>query len=250
MLAGIREILIITTPEDQNHFKDLLGDGMQLGMKFEYEIQKEPKGLAQALLIAENFLEHDSCLMILGDNLFHGYGLGKQLSLIGNKSACEIFVYEVADAKHYGVAEIDQGAKIISIEEKPLQPKSNLAITGLYFFDNRASKYAKEILPSPRGELEIISLIQKYLEQNQVFVHKLTRGTAWLDTGNVNSLHDASSYIKVLEERTGLKIGCLEEIAFRNDWIDKSDLARLIHLLGNNSYGNYLTRILDEPRQK
>jgi glucose-1-phosphate thymidylyltransferase len=249
MHAGVREILIITTPEDQNHFKDLLGDGTQLGIRFEYKIQIEPKGLAQALLIGEDFLEQDSCLMILGDNLFHGFGLGRQLSLTGKQSACEIFVYEVAEPNQYGVAEIDHDANLISIEEKPMKPKSNLAITGLYYFDNQASKFAKEVSPSPRGELEITSVIQKYLDHAQVYVHQLTRGTAWLDTGNVNSLHDASSYIRVLEERTGLKIACLEEIAYRNGWIDGTGLARLIIPLSKNSYGKYLTKILDEPIQ-
>lgn len=250
MHAGVREILIITTPEDQNQFKNLLGDGSQLGMRFKFEIQLQPKGLAQALLIAQEFLEQDSCLMILGDNLFHGYGLGGQLSKIGQQSACEIFLYEVAEPQQYGVAEIDQHARLISIEEKPKSPKSNLAITGLYYFDNRASNFAKEALPSERGELEITSVIQEYLDRDEVFAHQLTRGTAWLDTGNVNSLHDASSYIRVLEERTGLKIGCLEEIAYRSGWIDKTGLGKLISPLSKNSYGKYLSRLLDEPIEK
>lgn len=250
MHAGVSEILIITTPDDQHQFRNLLGDGSQFGMKFEFEEQVQPKGLAQALLIAEEFLKEDACLMILGDNLFHGYGLGKQLSKIGQQSACEIFLYEVADPKHYGVAEIDQNAKLISIEEKPNYPKSNFAITGLYYFDHRASKFAREVLPSERGELEITSVIQRYLDHDEVFAHQLTRGTAWLDTGNANSLHDASSYIRVLEERTGLKIGCLEEIAYRNGWIDSKDLQKLISPLSNNSYGEYLKRLLNEPIQR
>lgn len=247
MHAGVREILFITTPEDQTQFRDLLGDGSQLGMKFEFEIQLQPKGLAEALLIAREFLDHDSCLMILGDNLFHGYGLGRQLSKIGQRSACEIFLYEVAEPKQYGVAEIDQNAKLISIEEKPELPKSNLAITGLYYFDNRASDFAQETLPSERGELEIVSVIQKYLDCDEVFAHQLTRGTAWLDTGSANSLHDASSYIRVLEERTGLKIGCLEEIAYSSGWIDETGLKKLIGPLSKNSYGTYLSRLLDDP---
>lgn len=250
MHAGVREILIITTPEDQTQFRDLLGDGSQFGMKFEFAIQLQPKGLAQALLIAQEFLEQDSCLMILGDNLFHGYGLGRQLSKIGQQSACEIFLYEVAEPKQYGVAEIDQDAKLISLEEKPELPKSNLAITGLYYFDSRASGFAKEILPSERGELEITSVIQKYLDRDEVFAHQLTRGTAWLDTGSANSLHDASSYIRVLEERTGLKIGCIEEIAYRSGWIDKKGLEKLISPLSKNSYGKYLSRLLDEPIER
>jgi len=250
MHAGVREILIITTPEDQNQFRDLLGNGSQFGMRFEFAIQLQPKGLAQALLIGQEFLGQDSCLMILGDNLFHGYGLGRQLSNIGQKSACEIFLYEVAEPKQYGVAEIDQHARLISIEEKPKIPKSNLAITGLYYFDNRASEFAKETSPSERGELEITSVIQKYLDGNEVFAHQLTRGTAWLDTGSANSLHDASSYIRVLEERTGLKIGCLEEIAYRSGWIDKTGLENLISPLSKNSYGKYLSRLLDEPIER
>ncbi len=246
MHAGIREILIITTAEDQRHFKALLGDGKQLGIKFEYKIQLEPKGLAQALIIAEDFLGQESCLMILGDNLFHGNGLGKQLSLIGKQSACEIFVYNVADPKQYGVAQIDKSAKLVSIEEKPENPKSSLAVTGLYYFDNQASKFASEISPSLRGELEITSVIQKYLDKNQVFVHELSRGTAWLDTGSVNSMHDASSYVRVLEERTGLKIACIEEISYRNSWIDKDGLAKLISSLSASSYGKYLKTVHDE----
>ena len=250
MHAGVREILIITTPEDQNQFRDLLGNGSQFGMRFEFAIQLQPKGLAQALLIGQEFLGQDSCLMILGDNLFHGYGLGRQLSNIGQKSACEIFLYEVAEPEQYGVAEIDQYARLISIEEKPKIPKSNLAITGLYYFDNRAPEFAKETLPSERGELEITSVIQKYLDRDEVFAHQLTRGTAWLDTGSANSLHDASSYIRVLEERTGLKIGCLEEIAYRSRWIDKTGLEKLISPLSKNSYGKYLSRLLDEPIER
>ena len=245
MHAGIREILIISTPEDLNLFKKLLGNGEHLGMKFEYMVQLEPNGLAQALIIGEDFLNQESCLMILGDNLFHGTGLGGQLTLVGKNSPCEIFTYEVADPYNYGVAHIDKLNNLISIEEKPITPKSNLAVTGLYFFDHRASTFAREILPSSRGEIEITSLINKYLDRKEVFVHKLSRGTAWLDTGSINSLHDASSYIRVLEERTGLKIGCIEEIAFRNSWITRQELLNIINQLKRNSYGEYLARILE-----
>jgi glucose-1-phosphate thymidylyltransferase len=248
MLAGVREILIITTPEDQGQFKKLLGDGSQLGMKFSFEIQLKPKGLAQALLIAENFLSQEPCLMILGDNLFHGNGLGGQLASSGSTSSCEIFTCEVVDPYNYGVAEIDKNSKLVSIEEKPKKPKSNFAVTGLYYFDERAPRFAAEISPSTRGELEITSVIQKYLNEGSVLVNKLSRGTAWLDTGNINSLHDASSYIRVLEERTGLKIGCIEEIAFKNSWIDKTRLSELALSFKGNSYGAYLTQILTEDK--
>jgi glucose-1-phosphate thymidylyltransferase len=248
MHAGIREILIITTPEDQSQFKKLLGDGSQLGMKFSYEIQLEPKGLAQALLIAEHFLSQEPCLMILGDNLFHGNGLGGQLSTSGSNSSCEIFTYEVVDPYNYGVAEIDKNSKLISIEEKPKKPKSKFAVTGLYYFDERAPRFAGEISPSSRGELEITSVIQKYLNEGSVLVNQLSRGTAWLDTGNINSLHDASSYIRVLEERTGLKIGCIEEIAFKNSWINKARLSDLALSFKGNSYGAYLSQIIAESK--
>jgi glucose-1-phosphate thymidylyltransferase len=217
-------------------------------MKFSYEIQLEPKGLAQALLIAENFLSQEPCLMILGDNLFHGIGLGGQLATSGNNSSCEIFTYEVVDPFNYGVAEIDKNSKLISIEEKPKKPKSKFAVTGLYYFDERAPRFAGEISPSFRGELEITSVIQKYLNEGSVLVNKLSRGTAWLDTGNINSLHDASSYIRVLEERTGLKIGCIEEIAFKNSWIDTAGLSELALPFKGNSYGAYLSQILAENK--
>ena len=248
MLAGVREILIITTPEDQDQFKKLLGDGSQLGMKFSFEIQLKPKGLAQALLIAENFLSQQPCLMILGDNLFHGIGLGGQLAFSGSTSSCEIFTYEVVDPYNYGVAEIDENSKLISIEEKPKKPKSKFAVTGLYYFDERAPRFAGEITPSARGELEITSVIQKYLNEGSVLVNKLSRGTAWLDTGNISSLHEASSYIRVLEERTGLKIGCIEEIAFKNSWIDKARLSELALSFQGNSYGDFLSQILTEDK--
>ena len=243
MHAGIREILIITTADDQKHFKTLLGDGKQLGMKFEYEIQLEPKGLAQALIIAKDFLEQQSCLMILGDNLFHGNGLGRQLSLIGKQSACEIFVYNVADPKQYGVAQTDQNAKLVSIEEKPENPKSSLAITGLYYFDNQASKFASEVSPSSRGELEITSVIQKYLDQNQVFVHELSRGTAWLDTGTFASLMQAGQFVQVIEERQNLKIGCIEEVAYRMGYINKEQLHAIAKPLAKSGYGEYLLKL-------
>ena len=246
MLAGIREVLIITTPTDQKNFMNLLGDGSQLGMKFDYEIQEKPRGLAQALIIGEKFLDGQSCLLILGDNLFHGIGLGNQLSKLGDNAACEIFTFQVSNPKSYGVAELDQYSTLISIEEKPIKPKSNFAVTGLYYFDNRASFLAKQVKMSDRGELEITSVIQKYLDLGEVYVNQLSRGTAWLDTGNPNSLHDASSYVRVLEERTGLKIGCLEEIAYMNSWIDSSAFKKLIATLEGSLYGEYLNSILSK----
>lgn len=244
MLSGIREILIITTPIDQKNFIDLLGDGSQFGMKFQYEIQEKPSGLAQALIIGEKFLDGQSCLLILGDNLFHGIGLGSQLAKLGTRTACEIFTFQVSNPQSYGVAELDQNSTLISIEEKPINPKSSFAITGLYYFDNRASSFAKKVQVSARGELEITSVIQKYLDLGEVYVNQLSRGTAWLDTGNPNSLHDASSYVRVLEERTGLKIGCLEEIAYMNSWIDSNSLKGLISAFEGSLYGDYLNSIL------
>ena len=243
MLAGVREILIITTPLDQSLFQALLGDGTALGIKIQYEIQKNPDGLAQSLLIGEVFLDGDSCLLILGDNIFHGAGLGHELINILPQEGCHIFTYEVANPQNYGVLTLDKNQLPISIVEKPINPDSNLAVTGLYFFDRRASQFTREINPSHRGELEITSLIENYLKRQELTFTKLTRGTAWLDTGNAKSMHDASTYVRVVEERTGLKIGCIEEIAWRNKWIDSKDLALLARNMKENEYGQYLERL-------
>jgi glucose-1-phosphate thymidylyltransferase len=243
MLAGIRDILIITTPHDQQAFKSVLGDGSDFGVNFTYDIQPSPDGLAQAFIIGEEFLAGDSCLMILGDNIFHGVGLGQELHKSLPKSGAHIFTYEVANPAQYGILTLDQDKQPVAIEEKPLYSESNLAVTGLYYFDNQVSEIAKSIQPSPRGELEITSVIDVYLRNRNLSLTQLSRGTAWLDTGNPNSMHDASTYIRVIEERTGLKIACLEEIAFRNNWIDGNSLELHIQNNSKNQYGDYLARI-------
>ena len=245
MLAGIREILIITTPHDQSQFKELLGDGSDLGVTFQYAQQPEPKGLAQAFTIGEDFLAGDSCLMILGDNIFHGIGLGAQLRNNLPNSGAHIFTYEVANPNQYGILTVSEDGTPLRVEEKPVSAKSNLAITGLYFFDNRVSEIAKGIQPSKRGELEIISVIEKYLEESKLTVTHLSRGVAWLDTGNPNAMQDASTYIRVIEERAGLKIGCIEEIAFMQKWISADQLSILANKHGSGSYGNYLRKLLN-----
>jgi glucose-1-phosphate thymidylyltransferase len=245
MLAGVREILIITTPEDQKHFKSLLGDGANWGMRIQYEVQMKPEGLAQALIIGESFLNGDSCLLILGDNIFHGTGLGHELISTIPKVGCHIFIYEVANPKQYGVLTLDSNQSPLSIVEKPQNPESNLAVTGLYFFDEQAVHFAREIKPSKRGELEITSLINEYLDVKQLTFTKLTRGTAWLDTGSAKSMHDASTYVRVIEERTGLKIGCVEEIAWRNKWISDQQLEVAALNILRNDYGQYLRRLIE-----
>ena len=244
MMAGIRDILFITTPQDQDSFKALLGDGGALGMNFTYEIQMKPNGLAEALIIGEDFLHNDSCLLILGDNIFYGAGLGHELRQVLPDSGCHIFTYEVADPSQYGVLSVDLDHNPIAIKEKPKSPDSNLAVTGLYFFDQDASSRAREIKPSLRGELEITSLIETYLIESKLTFTKLSRGTAWLDTGNPTSLHDAASFIKVIEDRTGLKIACLEEISWRNGWLSDQQLNESISRYGMNHYGSYLKSLL------
>jgi glucose-1-phosphate thymidylyltransferase len=244
MLAGIRDILIITTPQDQAQFRSLLGDGSNFGVNFNYQAQPSPDGLAQAFIIAEKFIAGEDSMLILGDNIFHGVGLDHQLSSIPGKHDAHIFTYEVSNPSDYGVLEIDQSNQAISIIEKPVEPRSNLAVTGLYYFNKDVTSIAKKIKPSARGELEITSVIHDYLLRGALGFTKLSRGTAWLDTGNPNSLHDASSYIRVIEERTALKIGCLEEIAFNSGWIDRSVLEKRISELGKNTYSMYLTMIL------
>jgi glucose-1-phosphate thymidylyltransferase len=243
MLAGIREILIITNPADQKAFQDLLGDGSNFGISFSYAVQPKPEGLAQALIIGEDFLGGDSCLLILGDNIFHGSGLGHDLERSLPNSGAHIFTYEVSNPREYGVLEVDENGKAISITEKPENNISNLAVTGLYFFDDQATMYSKSIKPSARGELEITSLIEIYLNENALTFTALTRGTAWLDTGNPNLLYDAAAYIRIIEDRTGLKIACLEEIAYQNGWITESQLDQIIISFKNNFYGKYLANL-------
>jgi len=249
MLAGIRNILIITTEKDQPQFKALLGDGSNFGISLVYAIQEEPKGLAQALTIGKEFLEGSACLLILGDNIFHGAGLGQELQRSIPAEGSHIFTYAVSNPEEYGVLTLSESGTPISIEEKPQNPKSNLAITGLYYFDPRASDFAAGIKPSQRGELEITSVLQMYLDLDQLTVTNLSRGTAWLDTGTVDSLQNASTYIRVIEQRTGLKIGCLEEIAYVMNWISSNEVLEN-HSKYKNEYGRYLYGLIGEDFEK
>ena len=244
MLAGIQDVLIITTPHDQIFFQSLLDDGSAFGLSLEYAIQENPAGLAQALIIAEDFIKNDSSLMILGDNIFHGAGLGRQLKASIPSHGAHIFTYEVSNPSDYGVLTLDEKSYPKLIEEKPVSPESNLAITGLYFFDHNAAEYAKMVQPSARGELEITSLINTYLAKNQLTYTKLTRGVAWLDTGTPTSLQDAATYIRIIEERTGMKVACLEEIAFNQGWIKSTDIQERIKTYKNNSYAQYLSKLI------
>jgi glucose-1-phosphate thymidylyltransferase len=244
MLAGVRDILIITTPHDQSSFESLLGDGSQFGITLTYAVQPKPEGLAQAFIIGEAFLSGESCLMILGDNIFHGAGLGQQLQETIPSSGAHIFTYTVSDPTQYGVLNVDSSGKPISIEEKPKNPTSNLAVTGLYYFDNRVVDVAKQVNPSPRGELEITSVIDWYLKNKELSVTGLNRGAAWLDTGNPKSMHDAATYVRVIEERTGLKIASLEEIAYQNHWVTKEQISELSNHHASSEYARYLRRII------
>jgi len=244
-LAGIREILIITTPEDQPTFRRLLGDGSQYGVNFEYAIQTKPNGLAEAFIIGEKFINGSNVSLILGDNIFHGAGLGRQLEKISPNNGATIFAYKVADPHRYGVVEFDQNGVVTSIEEKPAFPKSSYAIPGLYFYDSQVIEIAKSILPSARGELEITSINAKYLENNMLKTIKLDRGTTWLDTGTIEGLNAASTYVKVIEERQGNKISCLEEIAWGNKWITDIELRILADNYGVNEYAEYLKCLLN-----
>jgi glucose-1-phosphate thymidylyltransferase len=244
MLAGVQDVLIITTPQDQAAFKELLGDGRRFGIHLQYQIQPKPEGLAQAFIIGEKFLGTDSCLMILGDNIFHGVGLGAQLRNSMTHASAHIFTYEVNNPSQYGILELDSNGEPASIIEKPMAPKSNLAITGLYYFDNRVSDFAKKVIPSSRGELEITSILNVYLQEGSLTFTNLSRGVAWLDTGTIKDLHDAGSYIRIIEERTSLKIGSIEEIAFRNGWISKSDLSTIAKGLSKSEYGRYLESLV------
>jgi len=243
MLAGVRDILIITTPQDQSAFETLLGDGSQFGIKLAYAVQPKPEGLAQAFIIGEAFLAGESCLMILGDNIFHGAGLGHQLQETIPSSGAHIFTYAVSDPTQYGVLNLDSNGKPTAIEEKPKNPTSNLAVTGLYYFDNRVVDVAKQVKPSPRGELEITSVIEWYLQKNQLTLTQLTRGAAWLDTGNPKSMHDAASYVRLIEERTGLKIACLEEIGLNRGWLSESQA--LNNNQNSRDYQDYIASIIN-----
>jgi glucose-1-phosphate thymidylyltransferase len=242
MLAGIREQLIITTPRDQDAFRSLLGDGSRFGMRFEYAIQESPRGLADAFLIGRGFVGESKVALALGDNLFHGSGLGFQLKALTDLNGAMIFAYKVSDPQNYGVVEFDALGKAISIEEKPLKPKSNFAVPGLYFYDNSVLDIAFDVKPSARGELEITSINQEYLARQNLSVQVLPRGTAWLDTGTPDNLLAAATYVKIIEERQGFKIACLEEIAWRNKWISDEDLcAGTSH---KNEYQAYLSSLI------
>jgi glucose-1-phosphate thymidylyltransferase len=243
MMAGIKEILIITTPEDKPSFRRLLGNGNQVGCRFEYTIQKVPNGLAQAFVIGEDFIGKDKVALVLGDNIFYGTGLGNQLKKLSNVEGGYVFAYRVSDPEKYGVVEFDENNKVVSIEEKPVKPKSNFAIPGLYFYDNEVVAIAKALKPSARGEYEITDVNKEYLQRGDLKVAVLDRGTAWLDTGNFDSLSDASEFVRVIEKRQGTKIGCIEEIAFRNGFIDKEKLFQLAEELSKSGYGQYLQQI-------
>ncbi len=246
MMAGIREVLVITTPEYNEQFQALLGDGSELGMRIEYAIQPSPDGLAQAFIIGEEFIGDDSVALVLGDNIFHGSGLGSSLREHGEIEGGLIFAYQVADPTAYGVVEFDDEFRAISIEEKPAKPKSNYAVPGLYFYDNDVIGIAKSIEPSARGELEISTVNERYLEAGRLQVQVLDRGTAWLDTGTFESMMQASEYVRVIEDRQGFKIGCIEEIAWRAGWIDDAQLERLAQPLLKSGYGAYLARLLQQ----
>lgn len=244
MLAGIREILIISTPHDLPHFEKLLGDGSRLGCSFSYAVQPSPDGLAQAFIIGEEFIGNDKVALILGDNIFYGSGLSQLLQSNNDPEGGVIFAYQVHDPERYGVVEFDKEANVLSIEEKPEQPKSNYAVPGLYFYDNDVVEIAKNIPPSPRGELEITDVNRVYLERGKLKVGVLNRGTAWLDTGTFQSLMQAGQFVQVIEERQGLKVGCIEEIAYRMNFIDAAQLEEIAKPLVKSGYGTYLQRIL------
>jgi glucose-1-phosphate thymidylyltransferase len=246
MLAGIRDILVISTPDDLPAFKKLFGNGAQLGISLEYAEQSSPKGIAEAFIIGEPFIGNDQVCLILGDNIFYGHGLNNLMQrAAGQKKGATIFGYNVSDPERYGVVEFDENNLAISIQEKPSRPRSNWAVVGLYFYDNRVIEYARNLKPSDRGELEITDINNQYLENRTLKVELLGRGYAWLDTGTHQSLIDASVFIKTIEERQGLKIACIEEIAYQNLWIDSGQLRKLAESMKRNEYGRYLMNILD-----
>ena len=253
MLAGIKEVLIITTPQDQQSFINLLGDGSELGMRFEYVVQPSPDGLAQAFILGEKFLDGDDTCLVLGDNIFYGHGLtellAKSIKNIKDENKATVFGYYVSDPQRYGVAEFNENGDVISIEEKPKEPKSNYAVVGLYFYPNDVVKKAKDVKPSDRGELEITTLNQDYLNENRLKVELMGRGYAWLDTGTHESLLEASSFIQTIENRQSLKVACLEEIAYEMGYISKEKLLELAEPLKKNQYGQYLISRANQPRR-
>ena len=246
MMAGIREILIISTPDDMPGFKRLLGDGSQFGVEFSYAIQPSPDGLAQAFIIGEEFINGDSCALVLGDNIYFGESFGKKLeNVVQRDEGATVFGYQVLDPERFGVVEFDENSRAISLEEKPEQPKSNWAVTGLYFYDKDVVEMAKQVKPSHRGELEITTLNEMYLKKNSLHVEKLGRGFAWLDTGTHDSLLEASQFIHTIEKRQGYKVACLEEIAYKKGWLTKEQVASQAKLLAKTGYGQYLQRLVD-----
>lgn len=246
MASGIREILLITAPEDLDAFKRLLGNGEELGVEFSYEVQPAPDGLAQAFILGDKFIGNEKVSLILGDNLFHGSGLGSDLRRFSNVNGCQIFAYRVSDPTAYGIVEFDDNGLALSIEEKPSKPKSSYAVPGLYFYDNDVVEIAKQVKPSARGELEITSVNNTYLNRGMLNVSVLDRGAAWLDTGTFYTLHEAGSYVKIMEERQGTKVGCIEEWAWRNKWIDDEKLVELAKPLVKSGYGDYLISLVKE----
>jgi glucose-1-phosphate thymidylyltransferase len=245
MSAGIREIMVITTPADAPAFAELLEDGSQWGISITFAQQHSPDGLAQAFLIGEQFINGDPCALVLGDNVFHGAGMGTLLRTLTQPVGATIFAYKVKDPNAYGVVEFAPDGTVLSIEEKPTTPKSQFAVPGLYFYDSQVVEIAKNVKPSARGELEITAVNNEYLQRNQLSVSVLPEGTAWLDSGTFESLHDASSYVRVVEERQGVKVACVEEIAWRNGWISDSELRNEAERLSKSSYGQYLLKLLD-----
>lgn len=244
MSAGIQDILVITTPHDSAAFQDLLGDGSQWGINLSFAQQPKPEGLAQAFLIGESFIGRDACALVLGDNVFHGNGLGDELQMLTQPEGATIFAYKVSNPEEYGVVEFSADGRVISIEEKPQRPKSSFAVPGLYFYDNNVVSIAKEVRPSARGELEITAVNSEYLNRGELSVSVLPEGTAWLDSGTFGSLHDASSYVRIVEERQGIKVGCPEEIAWRHNWITDEQLEQRAEELLKSGYGVYLKNLL------
>ena len=249
MMAGIRDVLVITTPEDQSAFENLLGDGRQWGISITYAVQPEPGGLAQAFIIGADFIGEDSVALVLGDNIFYGHGLRRQLQSVAGKSAgATVFAYHVKDPERYGVVHFDKHGKVLGVEEKPAEPKSNYAVTGLYFYDSRVVEIAKNLKPSARGELEITDINRWYLADGSLHVELMGRGAAWLDTGTHESLLEAAQFVQIIEQRQGLKLCCPEEIAYNNGFIDADQLRLLASRLGKNGYGEYLIEVLTDPR--
>jgi glucose-1-phosphate thymidylyltransferase len=247
MLAEIREILIITTSQEQHNFKNLLGDGADFGINLQYAEQEKPNGLAEAFLIGEKFIGNGNVCLVLGDNIFYGQGFKDILNKAKTrKQGTTIFGYQVTDPERFGVMEFDSDYKVVSIEEKPAKPRSNFAVTGLYFFDNKVIEFAKNVKPSKRGELEITDVIQQYFEKGELFAEDFGRGFAWLDTGTHKSLMAAGQFVQVIEDRQGLKIACLEELGYRNGWITKEKLMKIVVSLGNTPYGNYVKMIAEQ----